>query len=977
MTAGTDALVQAFRLWVTDNVPATGANWPNKSEIIAGFQRLAVDIGAAQAGLTTVSTTAQRDTFYANADNRGKLVYVNNNNGSANDPANGVYEYVGSGARLAAGFYAGLTAVVQPQVNEATRAAGFSLRSDALTFAPNMATGKKTAVFMDDAGTHAAVSGEVALGGAAAAVGALIANAGVYTKQASGTPALLRTGDLDSQTSLIQAAASAQARTDAQAFAGQASASASGLTGLAASSAVLPGYASTGRIGIASAPVDGTASTGTFLPQTPASRDSFVASIEFFAKNTSPVTFTRVTRSGNTLTVGTSYNVTPTAANVLNTITPSAFGSIPINKGEFLRTTSSGTITYNSGTVAGGGYATVTGGTTVGSLVPNSHLELRITLAAPNRTPEAQGNALNSAKALIGTGQIGIPTAPVTGLAIPTGTRFLLEKQVAANAQFIRSILISALNPGAFTLYREGIVNGIATVKQAYTIFASGGDQTLTWTDLGDIRLYPGEWLSIDGGNIITYNSGTVSGGGYRTINSVTGAVGALAANSHIEIQINYDTAVAPSPRDAPVSATRPLASDGRSMKAWRAKVAKLKRTGAGKLIVVMSGHSHAEEVYISQQLANIMYAKLGKAGDGWVSVNATGQYIPLNGATYETAGTAWTFYDASANTAPPTGGCGSDGMCRYTTSTSAADIQRFVGSGSEVHIHFQKTTGAFRYRVNSGAYTTLTGDGSNTLGIQKITGLAPSPVTVTANGTTSVTVVSGSLQSAQRVAGTGIGAGVTVVTGANAGGTAVLSGIMAAGVNVNITSRNVVEIDPSVNTGTAMINGVRFTDTNGVGVEVLKMGNANAMALSYSQFCDTYMSPMLADIAPDALFFTLVTNDYIVSGATPDTVTSVISRVKTAVASAAANCAFINVIPMETNRTAIYPQASYADTICDWSLSNGAELVNQYDLWGSYVAESASGMFRDSPAIHPNDDGGYRAASEMFDLVLRPGTAL
>lgn len=119
MTAGTDALIQAFRLWVTDNVPASGANWPNKAEIIAALQRLAVDIGAAQAGLHTEPTIAARDTYYATPENRANLVYVNNNNGSATDPANGVYEYVSGAARLAQGFYAGVAAVVQPLVDQA------------------------------------------------------------------------------------------------------------------------------------------------------------------------------------------------------------------------------------------------------------------------------------------------------------------------------------------------------------------------------------------------------------------------------------------------------------------------------------------------------------------------------------------------------------------------------------------------------------------------------------------------------------------------------------------------------------------------------------------------------------------------------------------------------------------------------------------------------------------------------------------
>ncbi|WP_052207747.1 SGNH/GDSL hydrolase family protein [Sphingopyxis fribergensis] len=79
-------------------------------------------INAAQAGLTIVADLAARDAFYATTANRTKLVYVNNNNGSPDDAANGVYEYVG-GARLADGYYNGLALAVQPLVDDAEAAA--------------------------------------------------------------------------------------------------------------------------------------------------------------------------------------------------------------------------------------------------------------------------------------------------------------------------------------------------------------------------------------------------------------------------------------------------------------------------------------------------------------------------------------------------------------------------------------------------------------------------------------------------------------------------------------------------------------------------------------------------------------------------------------------------------------------------------------------------------------------------------------
>lgn len=86
--------------------------------------------------IPTVGSIAARDTFYAIPANQSKLVYVNNNNGSADDPANGVYEYVSGAPRIAQGFYAGLSAVVQPLVAEAQAAAASAAASAAL-FAEN------------------------------------------------------------------------------------------------------------------------------------------------------------------------------------------------------------------------------------------------------------------------------------------------------------------------------------------------------------------------------------------------------------------------------------------------------------------------------------------------------------------------------------------------------------------------------------------------------------------------------------------------------------------------------------------------------------------------------------------------------------------------------------------------------------------------------------------------------------------------
>ncbi len=106
--------------------PPSPTTEPSREGTLAAFtelhnQAVATAAVAAQ-GITTVANIAARDAFYATPANQSKLVYVNNNNGSATDPANGIYEYASGAARLAESFYAGVTSLVQPLVDDAEAA---------------------------------------------------------------------------------------------------------------------------------------------------------------------------------------------------------------------------------------------------------------------------------------------------------------------------------------------------------------------------------------------------------------------------------------------------------------------------------------------------------------------------------------------------------------------------------------------------------------------------------------------------------------------------------------------------------------------------------------------------------------------------------------------------------------------------------------------------------------------------------------
>lgn len=80
--------------------PRLGDPYPN-------IRQLANNAAFSASGITNVADIAARDTFYTTTENQDKLVYVNNNNGAADDPANGVYEYVSGASRIAQGYYNG------------------------------------------------------------------------------------------------------------------------------------------------------------------------------------------------------------------------------------------------------------------------------------------------------------------------------------------------------------------------------------------------------------------------------------------------------------------------------------------------------------------------------------------------------------------------------------------------------------------------------------------------------------------------------------------------------------------------------------------------------------------------------------------------------------------------------------------------------------------------------------------------------
>jgi hypothetical protein len=86
-----EAFGQAFRNWVTDGVPASGANKPSKAEIRALGGLIDTLLSVSESGFLSYETIAARNADTGRAD--GAIAYVYRNNGNANDAENGFAQW--------------------------------------------------------------------------------------------------------------------------------------------------------------------------------------------------------------------------------------------------------------------------------------------------------------------------------------------------------------------------------------------------------------------------------------------------------------------------------------------------------------------------------------------------------------------------------------------------------------------------------------------------------------------------------------------------------------------------------------------------------------------------------------------------------------------------------------------------------------------------------------------------------------------
>ena len=356
-------------------------------------------------------------------------------------------------------------------------------------------------------------------------------------------------------------------------------------------------------------------------------------------------------------------------------------------------------------------------------------------------------------------------------------------------------------------------------------------------------------------------------------------------------------------PRNAPVGVGVPRATDGRTLYMVRAVLSRILKSVTGTARIMVAGDSWAEQTAISQALADTLYGRYGKSGEGWIAVNAGNK---LNGVTLSRSG-AWNLYDASNLSAGvPPYGCGIDGHSISTTGTNAVlTIGNVVCT--EMKIFYSNQDGAFRWRVDGGAWTTVAGSGDGSIGVVEISGLAD--------------------------------------------------------------EAHAIEYDTSVNTsgGVVAIHGHQATREAVAGVELHKVGNGGQTGTGMLQIAGN-IAPYAQRLIPHVVFVILGTNDYR-TGAPTENYRAALQMWLDEVRSQVPDCGFVFVAPSQSDAVALTPLATYRDIAYEVAIENGAEFISLYDEWGPYAAMSALGQWGDS--LHPSVDGGEHIAQSAYQRFL------
>ncbi|HEJ7160082.1 SGNH/GDSL hydrolase family protein [Serratia marcescens] len=332
-------------------------------------------------------------------------------------------------------------------------------------------------------------------------------------------------------------------------------------------------------------------------------------------------------------------------------------------------------------------------------------------------------------------------------------------------------------------------------------------------------------------------------------------------------------------PREAPIGSTLPISTDGRTLYSTAALISKIIHGESKQLKILMTGDSWCEYVAIPQAIFDLCQRDYSAAWSSYISVN--GQFM-LTGTSF-TKSPGWTMYDASLKPNwPPVNGCGPDGQS--ATTTASDQTMSLTASCDEIRLLHQDLSGAFRYRLDGGAWTTITG--SNT--------------------------------------------GQSLIT---------KTSVSTLGVHT-------LEIDTTVNTGLVGINGFYCPSKTKAGVEVIKAGNAGITGDGLDNFKDNI--PQFSNlIKPDLMIFILGTNDFR-NGRTVESFKAGLRNHIKAWRSSNPNMGCVLVIPARCSANGPNPSTVYRDASAEVAFEFGVEWYNFHDDWSTWAVMNTFGVWVD-----------------------------
>lgn len=331
---------------------------------------------------------------------------------------------------------------------------------------------------------------------------------------------------------------------------------------------------------------------------------------------------------------------------------------------------------------------------------------------------------------------------------------------------------------------------------------------------------------------------------------------------------------------DIPSIPARPTITDGRSLHRARMKLAQIAAGVPGaKLKIAGIGDSWWEMPQITRAFRDFAGARTGLSGEGFRPAAGGNTVGPATWARAD-----WTDVDGSSSSPVFTYGAGPDGNGVYSAlTTSTMTLTDVVAT--DIHIYSYQHGGTWRYRLDGGAWSTVTEDASGDFRVTSITGLADAAHTL--------------------------------------------------------------EIDTVGNAGTVSMAGL-YTTRAVNGAEILKFGNGGTRGdrvLGYAQ----YLTAPMAHMQPDVAVVILGTNDYRSASSPPATYLEALQAIVAAGRAAVPDIGFVFVIPPQTDGSAVTPLSAYRDIVQPWAEAEGLEVVSLLDRWSDYATANAHGLFMDT----------------------------